>query len=198
MMQEEVAFKFHRDVGLPVTIMRPGPMYGPRHKYGVYHILLAIKRLGEGIVVSIYPNSKRLRYPSVHIADVCRAATFLADKKEAIGEAYNVVDDELHTQDEMAEFVASMFGYSCIRIPVWWPVYKFLSKPALVYAKVQERRARGRGIRPKMDTPMVEYVTHQYWFSNEKIKRSGFKFLYPDFHRGLWEYVGWCRERGWL
>ena len=84
------------------------------------------------------------------------------------------------------------------RFFVPWAIFKPLSKVIYRYTEWQDRRARKRGIRPKIDLPMVGYITHQYWFSGEKLKRLGFKYEYEDPRKGLWEYIGWCKARGWL
>jgi len=196
--QEKVGMKFYKENGLPLTIIRPGPIYGPRHKYGVYNILLLVSKVGTSVAPSIYPKKKRLMYPTVHIVDIVRAAHFLSEKKEALGEAYNVVDDMKHTQDELIEFVSPLLDAKCVRIPIWWPIYKVIGRLATTYTKLYDRRARRKGTRPKFDVPMAEYVTHNYWFKNDKIKKLGFEFLYPDWQKVLMEYIWWCKERGWL
>ena len=45
---------------------------------------------------------------------------------------------------------------------------------------------------------MAGYITHQYYFSNQKIKDLGFQFEYPDFKKGTLEVIQWYREMGWI
>jgi len=195
--QEKVAWEFHKEHGLPLTVLRPAPIYGPRHRYGVYHILYTLQKFGYAVVISWIPKKKTLMMPCVHIVDLVRAALFVAEKEEAIGEAYNVLSDCL-PQPVVMEFLYKALGIPYVRIPVPWILYERGAKRALKIAKRLDARARAKGTRPKIDVPMVEYVTHQYWFSNEKIKRLGFKFIYEDQRRGLWDYITWCKDRGWL
>jgi len=97
------------------------------------------------------------------------------------------------------EFTTTALGLERhMRIPVWWPMYKLFAKLALWHIKRLDRKARAMGTRPKVDVPMGEYITHQYWFSNRKIKDLGFVFIYEDPRKGIWDYITWCRERGWL
>lgn len=197
--QEKMLWKFHKEKNLPLTIIRPAPVYGPRHTYGVYQILYVMEKMGIGAVISWYPRKKTLMFPSIHVLDLARAALFVAERDEAIGEAYNAVSDNI-TQTEFSEFLSKALGlHDFPRIPVLWFIYAFIATrivPPL--AKYYDRKARKMGLRPKLDVPMVEYVTHRYWFSNEKLKKLGFKFIYEDSRKGLWEYIEWCRERGWL
>jgi nucleoside-diphosphate-sugar epimerase len=87
--QEEVVMEFHRKYNIPVTIIRPSPIYGPRNIYGIAQVLLNIAKLPTLMV----PKNFNTGMPFVHVKDVCNAALFLAQKEEANGEIYNVVDD---------------------------------------------------------------------------------------------------------
>jgi nucleoside-diphosphate-sugar epimerase len=198
MEQEKVLLALYEEKGLPLTIIRPAPIYGPRHRYGVYHILYGIKKIGTGVSVSFYPKRKTLMMPSVHVTDLVRAALFVSDKEEAVGQAYNVLSDCIPQSDWM-EFAARALGLEhTLRIPVLWPMYVAFAKISRMVISKLDRKARAMGTRPKIDVPMVEYLTHQYWFSNQKIKDLGFELIYEDPRKGIWDYITWCRERGWL
>lgn len=196
--QEKVLWDLRKEKGLKLTVVRPAPVYGPRHRYGVYHILYGMSKMGTGVILSWYPKSKTLMMPSVHVTDLVRAALFVSEKPEAEGEAYNVLSDCI-PQPEFLEFIYRALGLDRIlRFPVPWVLYELGAKVALWHAKGRDREARARGSRPKLDVPMVEYITHQYWFSNQKIKDLGYEFVYQDSRRGMWQYITWCKERGWL
>lgn len=196
--QEKFLWELHNQGKIQLTVIRPGPVYGPRHFYGVYHILYILARVGFAYIPRFYPKEKTLMFPSVHVYDLVRAAKFLAEKEESIGEAYNVLSDCI-TQPEAIEFIAKALGIEKIVIvPVHFSIYKIFQKLALWIVKKMDKDARRKNLRPKVDVPMVEYITHQYWFSNKKIKSLGFKFIYEDPRKGLWEYIGYCKERGLL
>ncbi len=196
--QEILLWDLYKTKKLPLTVLRPAPIYGPRHRYGVYHILYGVEKMGTGFVISWFPKKHTLMFPSVHVKDLVNAALFTAEKPESIGQAYNVLSDSI-SQTEMIEFIYRALGMEkVIRIPVWWPMYKGLARIGLKLIKGIDAHARSKGKRPKVDVPMVEYMTHQYWFSNEKIKKLGYKFAYQDPKKGLWDYITWCKERGWL
>ena len=65
--------EFYEKKGLKMTILRPGPIYGPYQIYGTYHILLMLKMMGHGIVILLHPKKHRLMMPSVHITDLVRS-----------------------------------------------------------------------------------------------------------------------------
>ena len=133
----------------------------------------------------------------VHVTDLARGALFVAERGECIGEAYNVLSDCI-TQVELMTFLAKVLGLREIRVTIWWPVYLLFCRISVAMARKQDRQARKQGTRPKQELPMVEYIAHNHWFSNQKIKDLGFKFNYQDPRSGLFRYIGECRERGWL
>ncbi|MEM2047746.1 MAG: NAD(P)-dependent oxidoreductase, partial [Candidatus Jordarchaeales archaeon] len=88
--QEEVALRYFREHELPVTVIRPAPIYGPGNMYGVYNLIWFV---AKGVLPFLSENAAKISLPLVHVDDVCGAAHFLAGRKEAVGEIYNVVDD---------------------------------------------------------------------------------------------------------
>lgn len=194
--QELVVKEFIEKKELKATIIRPAPIFGPYQTYGTYHILLVFKVMGNGVVPLIHPKKHRLVLPSIHVLDLARAAIFLSQKDESIGEAYNVVHDAVW-MDDWVEWLSQQLGLRYTMIPVWFPVFKLFAKIAAWLADIREEKARKIGMRPLLDSPMVKYVTHQYAFSNKKIKGLGFEFKY-DTWRGFKETVDWYIEHGWI
>lgn len=195
--QEKILQKLHKESGFPMTIIRPGPIYGTGAAYGVMHIYYVLEKYGVVPNIVWYPKKHTLMYPSVHVEDLVRAALFVAEREECIGESYNVLSDCI-SQVEVMTFLAKTLGLREIRIPVWWPVYLLFTRFAIAFARRQDKQARAMGTRPKQELPMVEYIAHNHWFSNQKIKNLGFKFKYQDPRSGIFHYIGDCRERGWL
>ncbi len=198
--QEEMLFALYNDRGLPLTIIRPAPIYGPYQTYGAWHIYNLIHKVGTCVVPSIYPRKKRLRIPMVHVQDLVRAAVHIYEynpKDKTLGQAYNAVCDEGY-QDDFIEFLCDVLGVKYSRIPVWWPFYKLVAKFALAMTRVQENRARKKGVRPRFEASMAGYITHQYYFSNQKLKDLGFEFQYPDFKKGTLDTLNWYRDMQWL
>jgi nucleoside-diphosphate-sugar epimerase len=196
-MEQEVLLKeYVQGKGLKEIIIRPGVIYGPYQMYGAYHVLLILKMMGHGVVPLLHPKKHRLVYPSIHVADLSRAAILLANKEEAIGEAYNLVGDPVW-MDDWLEWVFSQFGMKCTYLSVWFPIFKFAAKIATWFAKKKENKSRKLGVRPSIDRPMVEYVTHNHAFSNKKLKDLGFEFYY-DAWKGYKETIDWYIENGWL
>lgn len=193
--QEQVVRAF--EDRLDVTVIRPAPIYGPRHQYGIYHILSLIERMGVAPVWKIYPRSKQLQFPCVHVDDVVGAALHLANTPEAVDETYNVLSDSM-ASEEVISFIGDELGVPTVSIPSPYPVYKLLSNIAYKISVKMESLARARDTRPPVDAPMLRYLSANMWFSNEKLKAAGYDLIYQDPRDGLRAYIEWCRDHGYL
>ncbi len=197
MEQELVVKEYYEEHGVKITIIRPAPIYGPEDTYGGLHIMQTLTKTGFSILAHIYPKKKRLALPLIHVKDLVRAAIFLAERDEAIGEVYNVIAD-VFEQDEVLEYIYRLLGVKYYNIPIWWPLYKLFTKILFAIAAWKQNQAKKQGIRPKFDLPMVGYLKQNFRFSNEKLKALGFKFLYPGYERGIKEVFDWYIEHRWV
>lgn len=199
MLQEQLLDRWHRERGIPHVIIRPAPIYGPYQVYGMFHVYHLARTVGSVPIVCVYPRSKRLRMPMVHVQDLVRAAEFLAmaPPEQVVGESFNVIGD-CGFQEDFLECIARHVGADHSHISVPWFIYVLLAKVAYKAALTRMRRVARKDKRPRYDAPMADYITHQYFFSNEKIKHLGFKFEYPDMFRGTKETIDWYLAHGWF
>lgn len=196
--QEKLLRKYNDEYGFPFIIIRPAPIIGPYQSYGGFHTFFIQHVVGSTVIPSIFPKKKKLRMPSIHVEDLVRAAYFLAnhDKKDVIGEAFNVVHEEPYEED-FIQLCADTMGLNRMRIPIWFPLYKVVAKLALWWGKYLENKARKRGVRSKIDVPMIKYVTHNYYFSNQKLRNLGFDFKY-SWDQAVVDTIDWYYESGWF
>lgn len=194
--QEKALKEVGRETDLDLTIIRPAPIYGPGHQYGVYHILLLLRKFGVVPVMQVYPRSERLMFPSVYVTDLVGAAEYLALRDEARGEAYHVLSDCIE-QHRVLEFLADALGLRELRLPMPAALYGGAYSSALQWVgRKLEERARRSGMRPKVDASMMQYLSKNMWFSNQKVRDAGYEFDYLDPRKGLWSYITWCKQRG--
>ena len=194
-IQEKIVWKYHRDKGLPVTVIRPAPIYGPGSDYGVTGMFIA---LSEGLL-PIYPagSSFLLFGGNVHARDVARAVLYLAERDDTIGEDYNVADGCLITHREAFEAVIRLLGRKIYFIPfplgLWEKGVKALSASAQwLEKKFPSTYSRSR----MLDPGQLNYLTMGVWISNKKLRDLGFKFEYPDSRKGMADTVAWLIETG--
>jgi hypothetical protein len=53
-------------------------------------------------------------------------------------------------------------------------------------------------IGPFLETDAVDYLNGDFVYSNEKLKSTGFEFLYPDPRPGIKESIDWFIRNGWM
>ncbi len=191
--QEALALQYYREHGLPVTVIRPAPIYGPGNMYGVYNLIWFV---AKGVLPFTAENAAKISLPLVHVADVCGAAHFLAERGESVGEIYNVVDDNTLNAKETLELIAALTGASLMELPV--VPLKLFAKFAMQLSKLSAFMAKRRGERQRLEPDMLNYLLGNFYFSNEKLKGLGYKFRYPDRRVGLAETISWYLERGLL
>ncbi len=193
--QEQIAWKFHREKGLPLTVVRPAPIYGPGSDYGHGGILLAVNK---GLLPAIPLDSKNYTTISVHVEDMAGFAFFIADKDFAVGEDYNVVDDSVVSYYEFMHYLALMLGRKMRDLPL---VKMKMLRPAMLLAAGAWLELEQRFGVPRvriLEVGSATYMSSSYWASNKKSKDAGYAYRYPDVREGLRDTIEWFRRVGWL
>jgi len=194
-IQEQIVWRCHREQGLPVTVVRPAPIYGPGSEYGATGLMI---ELSEGLL-PFYPAGAQwlLFGGNVHALDLARAVVFLSGKPESIGEDYNVADSFLFTHREAIEFACRLLGRRCHFIPgiplsLFQRMVVLIGKANAWLEKTYPNYTRSR----VMDMGQLNYLTLGIWISNRKLRSLGFEFSYADAREGLADTVAWLIENG--
>ncbi|MDP7115120.1 MAG: NAD(P)-dependent oxidoreductase, partial [Myxococcota bacterium] len=193
--QEQVMWAAHREDGLPLTVVRPAPIYGPGSDYGHGGIILAI---AQGFLPAIPADAKNFITTSVHVADTARLAVFLADRDDTLGEDYDAVDSSIISYHEFLHYIALLTGRKMRDVPVvpMESLRLVMMGGASAWTWL-ERRLRVPRVRV-FEVQSTPYICSSYWLDNAKSRSTGFEYSYPDVREGLKETVAWYRERGWL
>lgn len=193
--QEQIAWKYHREKGLPLTVVRPAPLYGPGSDYGHGGIVLTIH---AGLLPIVPKDARNFITTSVHVEDMARFAIFIADKDFALGEDYNVVDDSIISYSEFVRYLALLLGRRLPEVPF---INLTLARPFMILAakiwlwlelKFGVSRVR------VFEVGSATYMSSSYWISNRKTKETGFVYRYPDVKEGMRDTIDWFRRVGWL
>jgi nucleoside-diphosphate-sugar epimerase len=104
------------DKGAPLTIVRPGLIYGPRDvgSFGRFATLIE-----QGKMVVMGPGNNHL--PLIYITDVAQGILLANVADHAIGREYILVNDEPVTQCDYLNTIASELGVS---LPRWHIPYR--------------------------------------------------------------------------
>lgn len=162
--QEQLFWDSHRCEGLPLVVLRPGVVYGPRGPALSARVGLRLPRL----FLHLGGNNPL----PLSFIDNCAAAIVLAGLSDGTdGEAYNVHDDDLPTCAAFLDrYKREVESIRSVRIP-----YAMLRVLAVLNEKYH---AYSRGQVPAVLTP---YRTAATWkrtrFDNRKLKQLGWRPL---------------------
>ncbi len=111
-LDEFLAFAYHREMDLPVTIVRCFNTCGPRQS-GEYGMVIPrfITQALKGEPILVYGDGKQSRCFS-YVGDVVRGVLMLADSPRAAGQVFNVGSDEEITVIDLARKILELTGSS--------------------------------------------------------------------------------------
>lgn len=193
--QEQMMWAAHRDDGLPLTVIRPAPIYGPGSSYGHGGVILAI---AHGLVPALPLDAENYITASVHVEDLARFAVAISASEEAIGEDYNVVDNSVISYHEFLHYIGLLTGRRIRKIPF---IKMTHLRPAFVAAAAGWTWAQRTFGVPRVrvfEIQSTTYVSSSYWLGNRKTLATGFQYRYPDVREGLKDTIAWFRHMGWF
>jgi nucleoside-diphosphate-sugar epimerase len=189
--QEDLALRYSREGELPVTVIRPAIIYGPRSVYGLADIFIKAKRLP---LIPVVPNYKS-RLCLIHVRDVVGAAFHLSMMEETVGECYNLTDDysDLPIRD-LLTLAALILEKPVLTLPLPMAVVRWFLKTLADFTSAHDwMKVEGR---PVMERDFVHLLRMDGYSTNAKLKSTAYQLEYPDWRIGLLETAGWYRERG--
>ncbi len=110
---EKVVLAFREREDVPIVILRPGTIYGPRGK-------VFFPRIGYAVRNKVFVILGRGRnvLPLTYIDNVIDAVCLAGSREAAAGRIYNVIDDELLTQQEYLSELIRATGLSAVTLRV--------------------------------------------------------------------------------
>lgn len=102
---ERVLQQLIRDKGAPVTIVRPGLIYGPRdsNSFGRF-----VRLIEKGKMVLFGSGNNHL--PLIYVRDVAEGILLASEAEQAVGRAYLLVNDDPVTQRDYFNAIAKELG----------------------------------------------------------------------------------------
>ncbi|QEL16051.1 NAD-dependent epimerase/dehydratase family protein [Limnoglobus roseus] len=113
---EKLALEYVRQFQLPITILRPGFVYGPRDRSVLPRL---VDRLKEKSIV--YIAGGRYALNTTYVGNIAEACLLAVDNEKAVGEVFNITDGEFVTKRQFFETVADGLGLPRPKrsIPLW-------------------------------------------------------------------------------
>lgn len=126
---EALALQFHKERGLPVSVVRPGFIYGERDRTVLPKLLDALRN-GR----FFYFGSGDQVLNCIYVKNLVSAIFLAAEVPGAVGEVFNVTDGAKVTKKQFVGQVAELAGLKAPRrkIPLWlaWTLAVLLERAA--------------------------------------------------------------------
>ena len=182
---EWMARETARRVGMQVTVVRPGPIYGPGDRR-LFKLIGGVARrrfrlLGDG----------RPRFQMVYVDDLIDGMLLAGDHPEADGRTYILTGTEAPTLAELVNEIAEVAQVPPprLRLPVW---------PFWLLGAACEAICIPLRIEPPVFRRRVKFFTSNRWFDTSRARRElGFT---PKVHlrEGLVRTLESYRRLGWV
>jgi nucleoside-diphosphate-sugar epimerase len=182
---ERLALDFHGRRGVPVTVIRPGAIYGP----GETRLLKLFRAIARGRYAVV--GSGRAYYHPVYIDDLVQGYLLALERPEAVGEAFIIAGPSYVTQQALAETIARATGGRLL--PFHVPV-----GPLRWMAALCEAVCVPLGLEPPLHRRRVEFWTKSRAFSTDKARRLLGYEPNVDLETGAARTADWYRQAGWL
>ena len=183
---EILALQAHRTRSIPVTVVRPGLVYGP----GDLHLLNFFTTIKKGPFPPLIAGGKALIHP-VYIDDMTEATLLCADLPEAIGHSYNIAGEHPVSFRELAAAIAHSMGKQLPpgSIPLWLANLAsdiFVRLPAFKDENAPLTRSR------------VKFLTNSRVYSIERAKNELGYSPRVGLEEGMKLTAAWYQKHGYL
>ena len=171
---------------LPVTIIRPPAVYGPRDS----DMLGFFKVANKGFRISFGRGESFLSL--CYVKDLINGIILVAENPKSIGQIYFIADDNVYSWTETFKIIARVLNKRTMPL-------KIPKSFVILLAYISEHFSKLLGRTAVFNTQKAKEITQRYWILDVfKAKAElGFSPRY-DLERGAKETVRWYKEKGWL
>lgn len=158
---EQWLWRFHRDSGMPVSIIYPGWVYGPGDR--AFFPALA-DAIASGSMLFWYHGA---RLPFVYIDNLVDACILAASTPSAVGRGYIVYDSQDVTMEELCGRIATAIGARRPRLHVPYRLAHTVASILQTAWRLSRRPAA-----PPLMTVDVKAFGMQWFFSNARARKE--------------------------
>jgi len=169
--------------GLPAVITRPCTVYGPRCTDG------AGKAFSRPTAITAIPGSGKQLLSNVRAEDVASAIEYLSHLDSAVGQAYNISDESHPTLEEALMLASHAFDTKPPTIHLPLGIVKLAALLDGTISRLNNRI-------PDLEYDAVRYLYDDYVVDNTKLKKTGYKLIYPDFKSSMEQMRQWYSSQG--
>ena len=171
---------------LPITIVRPPAVYGPRDT----DIFLYFQFVNKGLMPILGDENGLLSL--VYVKDLVAGIYAAALSDRAIGEAYFLTDGDLHSWIEIASTIAHVLKKRPLKLRMPLFLLGLISIFTESIAKVTHQT-------PTLNRQKMRELKQPFWIcdSTKAKEQIGYCPAYP-LEKGIQETANWYMENGWL
>ena len=175
---EKAVLKYHGL--LPITILRPPAVYGPRDK----DLLVFFKMIKKGV----FPDWGKCYYSLLYVDDLVQGIILSAENRKAEGKIYFLSDNKYYTGGEIATEISSALNVKITQIKVPKFIMPFF---AFIGEKINKR-----GI---INRDKMKELSHSYWTCDAKKATEELGFIPKvGLKEGIKWTADWYRIHRWL
>ncbi len=182
--QEELA-KEYAD-RLPITIVRPPAVYGPRDT----EIYLVFKTYKQGLMTIVGFDEKKVSL--VHVNDLVRGIHLAAANENSINETYFISSKEFYTWPQVAKVIEQAMGKKALKIRFPHALVYTVAAFAQFFAIFSSKPAT-------MNLEKAKDFVQKYWTCDiSKAERDLGYSQNVGLEEGIKQTIDWYKENSWL
>lgn len=158
LLAEEIILRRRKTV--PITILRPGMIYGPGFDEGYLQVFKMLEKRNLPLLGSAFIGNGENRIPVVHVSDVVAALLLLSEKEEAEGQDFNLMGPDSLTQRELFSLASKELSVEEPKHAIPLPLVKLLIQLASMFGKA------------RLSVENLEQLARDRAFDNSKIKKT--------------------------
>lgn len=179
-LQSEDAIMKHRD-RIPVTIIRPPAVYGPRDKD--FYVLFRMLKKG------FYPYWGKCYYSLLYVDDLVRAVVTAAEEKSAEGGIYFLSDGKTYSTDDIVGEIAGVLDTKIVKVRIPRSLMGLL-------VLMSEKLGKGTSV---LNRDKLRELRYLHWTCDSSRAERDFQFApRVTIKEGMKWTADWYRIHQWL
>jgi nucleoside-diphosphate-sugar epimerase len=171
---------------LPLTIIRPSSVYGPRDT----EVFMYFQWINRGL--ALLPGFRTRYAHLIYITDLAHGMVQAAGSEKSVGKTYFLAGDRAHSWQEISDMIEQALGKHAIRLHLPMFLAHFSGMLAEAGANITKDPST-------FDRQKVREMSQLFWAVSTQAAQRDFGFACEyDLQRGIAETVKWYKESHWL
>ena len=183
LIAEKRVWKFYKETGLPISVIRPISMFGP----GDLRMLKLFRMINKGRFV-IVGNGNALFQPA-YIDDVVKGFMLCLNSDRATGEAFIIGGEEYVPLKELFRLIAEELGVKPPKVKI--PMF-----PVNILAMLCEKMCAPFNIEPPLHRRRVSFFKNNRAFKINKAKKKLGYLPEVSLREGIKRTISWYKDHG--